>query len=49
MTQKAYSSLTVSDEVKAELERRKKALQKHIGRAVSYDELLRTMLGWRIQ
>ncbi len=49
MPQKASTSITLTEEVKSELESRKKALSKRIGRSASYDELLRTMLGWRIQ
>ncbi len=48
MPQKEISTIGVSQEVRMELESRKKSLTKHIGRKVSYDEVIRTLLGWRI-
>jgi hypothetical protein len=38
--------IPVSSPVKNELERRKKILSKKTGRKVSFDYLLRKMLGW---
>ncbi|CAG0948909.1 MAG: hypothetical protein OIN86_13055 [Candidatus Methanoperedens sp.] len=42
------TNINLSKEVKAELENRKKSLGKRIGRVVSYDDLLRVMIGWSI-
>ncbi len=49
MPQQAVTSIGLSEQVKKELESRKKSLSKRIGRAVSYDEVVRTLLGWVIQ
>lgn len=48
MSQKSITSIGLSQEVKSELESRKKVLSRQIGRSVSFDEIIRTLLGWRI-
>ncbi len=48
MPQSDITCVNISIEAKSELESRKKSLKKRIGRAVSFDEVIRTLLGWRI-
>lgn len=44
--QKIQVSVGVSEEVKLELNRKKKALSGKKGRSVSFDDVLRELLGW---
>ncbi len=45
MAQKPTTSIPISKETKIRLEKVKKSLSKRMGRAVSYDETIRTLLG----
>ncbi len=45
MTQKATTSIPISKETKIHLEKMKKSLSKRMGRAVSFDETIRTLFG----
>jgi hypothetical protein len=44
--QESKEHVTVSKQVKRELERRKVVLSKSTGRKVSFDFVIRHMLGW---
>ena len=45
MSQKATTTVSVSKETKLRLEKMKKSISKRMGRSVSYDEAIRTLLG----
>ncbi len=44
--QKPVEKIGVTSSVKRELERRKRIKSKRKGRAVSFDEVVRDLLGW---
>jgi hypothetical protein len=46
MAQKTITQIPISEQVKTELERRKNLLSNRKGRKVSYDYVLRDMMGW---
>ncbi len=46
MAQKPITQIPISEQVKSELERRKKIKSNRKGWKVSFDDVLREMMGW---